>query len=153
MDKQFLFRVAMGRMVCALVRRLATHLLSRTKLPLDQRIKAHYSAHIFEAYVRLDLPTFEDPLVRRQLEAAWGTRSSVAWDAIQLVTEAFSTTVSLVSQLSVLRTVLRGQRDGLLIACLSFCSPLLSWMRIQRFFMRGGTCISRTVARSSNIHI
>jgi len=35
---------------------------------------------------RLDLPTFEDPAVQRQTQAAWSTtgQSSVAWDTINM---------------------------------------------------------------------
>ncbi len=151
MDKHILFKVALGRMLCAVARRLATHLLSRTRLPLNQRIREHYSAHIFEAYVRLDLPTFEDPLVRQQLEAAWGRGRPWLGMLSNSFQKFFATTVSLVSQLSVLRSVLRGQRDGLLIACLSFCTPLLNWMRLQRFSMRGGTSTSAVYVSISGL--
>ena len=105
---------------------------------LDQRIKAHYSSHIFEAYARLDLPTFEDPMVQRQLEAAAGGRTSVAWDTVQMLSNTFSHLIRLVSEVTVLINVLRDQRDGTLIALLSFIPPCLQWLRIQQYAPRGG---------------
>ena len=77
-DKGVLTRVADGRMTVAIIMRLINHVKSRTMTLLDQRIKAHYSGHIFEAYARLDLHTFEDRIVRHQLDAAAGVRPSVA---------------------------------------------------------------------------
>ncbi|EJD04434.1 P-loop containing nucleoside triphosphate hydrolase protein [Fomitiporia mediterranea MF3/22] len=136
-DKAVLIRVAVGRMAVAVVKRLINHVKSRTMLILDQRIKAHYGGHIFEAYARLDLPTFEDPIVRRQLEGAAGGRTSVAWDTVQMLANTVSHVIQLVSQVSVLLNVLRGHQDGTLIALLSFISPLLQWMRFQQYIFRG----------------
>lgn len=125
-------------MVIAAVKRVVQHLKSRIMDPLDRRIKAHYAGYIFEAYARLDVPTFEDPVVRRQLEATWNTRSSVAWDTVQLVANTVSTLLLMVSQISVLRGVLKGQRDGTLIAILSFIPPCLQWMHMSQYGSRGG---------------
>ncbi|KAL5535096.1 hypothetical protein ACEPAF_3189 [Sanghuangporus sanghuang] len=149
-DTTVLTRVAVGRMTVAIVKRLLNHVKSRTMTLLDQRIKAHYSGHIFEAYARLDLPTFEDPIVRRQLEAAEGGRSSVAWDTVQMLANTFSHVIQLVSQVSVLLSVLRGQRDGTLIAVLSFISPVFQWMRFQQFVSHGvwaATCRNNSYMR------
>ena len=136
-DKAVLTRVAVGRIIIAVEKRLVNYVKSRTMVILDRRIKAHYAGHIFEAYARLDLPTFEDPLVRRQLEAATGGHTSVAWDTVQMLANTLSHFVQLVSQVSVLLSVLRGQRDGTMIALLSFISPLLQWMRFQKFASHG----------------
>lgn len=138
MDKAVLTRVAIGRIAVAIVKRLMNHMKSRTMTILDRRIKAHYAGHIFEAYARLDLPTFEDPVVRRQLEAATGGHTSVVWDTVQMLANTLSHFVQLVSQVSVLLSVLRGQRDGTMIALLSLISPLLQWMRFQKFASHGG---------------
>lgn len=137
-DRQLLMRVATARITIAFVRRIVNHVKSRCSMLLDQRIKAHYSGHIFEAYARLDVPTFDDPMVQRQLETAAGGRSTVAWNTVQVITNSVSTVISLVSQLSVLYGVLEGQRDGRMIALVSFISPMLSWMRINEFGFKGG---------------
>lgn len=138
-DKELLIRVAAGRVFCAVIRRLTDHFRSRVTVPLNQRIKGYYAGHIVEAYARLDVPTFDDPMVQRQLEAAWsGKSSSVAWSTVQIVVSTFSTVIQLISQVSVLIGVLHGQRDGTMIAVLSFASPVLQWFRTQKIWSRGG---------------
>ena len=95
---------------------------------------------------RLDLPTFEDPAVQRQLESAWSTswRSSVAWDTIQMTSNVLMTAIRLLSQVSVLITVLRHQQDGTLLALLSFSQSLFQWFsgRHSEFSSLGTFAIS-----------
>lgn len=125
-------------MFVAVIKRGLQHAKSRIMDPLDRRIKAHYAAHIFEAYVRLDVPTFEDPVVRRQLESILNSRTSVAWDTVQLIANTASTMLLLVSQISVLAGVLKYQKDGTLIATLSFLPSLLQWMQMSQYGSHGG---------------
>ena len=148
-DKKLLTGVASGQMFCAIARRLLQHIESRVVEPLDRRIKGHYAEHIFEAYARLDVPTFDDPIARRRLESAWSERTSVAWDAVQSVSGTFFTLIQLVTEMSVLFRVLRGQKDGILFAVLSFIPPLLMWMRFQQFFHTAAGMHSSNVAGRS----
>jgi len=113
-DKELLFTVAGGRIACTFAARLLGHCKDRVQTPLNKRIKQHYSTHIFRAMARLDVPTFDDPAVQRQMESAWSTtgRSSVCWDTIQMASGIVSTLMRLVSQVSVLTSVLHNQRDG-----------------------------------------
>ena len=106
----------------------------RISHPLNLAIKQFYSTHIFHAMARLDLPTFEDPAIHRQLEGAWSTsyKSSVAWDTIRLSSNVVMTVIRLLSQLSVLISVLRHQRDGILLAFLSFSQSLFQWYSSRR---------------------
>jgi hypothetical protein len=94
--------------------RLLSYCKDRVQNPLNKRIKQHYSTHIFRAMARLDVPTFEDPAIQRQMESAWSSsgRSSVCWDTIQMASAIMSTTMRLFSQISVLVSVLHSQRDG-----------------------------------------
>lgn len=131
-------RVATARIAIAVARRIVNHVKSRSSTILDQRIKLYYASHIFEAYSRLDLPTFEDPLVQRQLETAAGGRTTVAWNTVQVIANIASSVILLISQLSVLYGLLKDQRDGLMIAVVSFISPVLQWIRWQEFSLRGG---------------
>lgn len=140
-DSALLIRIATARVIVAIMTRLARHVKARTTDPLDKRIRAYYATHIFEAYIRLDVPTFDDPLVRRRLESAWTGRSSVAWDALQLISNTISIVLSLISQVSVLIGVLREQHDGGLIAILSFISPALEWIQFQHYESQRGSLI------------
>ncbi|KAG6373075.1 hypothetical protein JVT61DRAFT_6673 [Boletus reticuloceps] len=60
---------------------------------------------------RLDVPTFEDPAIRRQLQAAWSASqgSSIAWDTIRMTSDILTTVIQLFSQVSV--SVVSHQRD------------------------------------------
>lgn len=140
-DKELLVHVAAARIIVAVARRVVDHIKIRSSTVLEQRIKTHYSGHIFEAYARLDLPTFEDPLVRRQLETAAGGRTAVAWNTVQVVANSISTVILLASQLAVLFDILGDQRDGRLIVLMSFISPVLQWLRWSGIRNQGGTWI------------
>jgi hypothetical protein len=126
-----LLHVAAGRMGCKLLARFLKHLQNRVSAPLTLRIKQHYSIHIFRSMARLDFPTFDDPCVIEQLESAWSTRSgnsTVAWDVITTTCRCMSTLSQLVSQTSVLVGVLSGQKDGSLLAILSFSHAIMDWI-------------------------
>lgn len=83
---------------------------------------------------RLDVPTFEDAAVQSQLESASSTswKSSVAWETIQATSGVITTAIQLLSQLSVLITILRDQRDGPLLAVISFTQSLFQWASVSK---------------------
>jgi hypothetical protein len=118
---------------------------------LNTRIKQHYSIHTFHAMARLDVPTFEDNAVKRQLEQAVSpnSRTTVAWDTVNLALNLGSAAIGLISQLSVLLDVLRGQPDGLLLTSLSFAGTL--WQYKTPHYMMSGICQRRVLF--SFIHI
>lgn len=84
---------------------------------------------------RLDVPTFEDPAVSRQLESAWSTspRSSVPWDTIRMTSNVLTTIIRVLSQVSVLISVVHHQQDGTLLAFLSFSQSVFQWFGGSRF--------------------
>ncbi|KAL4065775.1 P-loop containing nucleoside triphosphate hydrolase protein [Scleroderma yunnanense] len=133
-DKNVLLHVAAGRVACVIVERLLQYTRNQISLPLNKSIKQFYSSHIFEAMARLDVPTFEDAAVQRQLESAWSTssKSSVAWETIEAISNVITTIIQLLSQLSVLITILRNQQDGPLLAVLSFSQSLFQWASVSR---------------------
>ena len=118
----------MGRVACSIARRLLSHALASLRGPLARRLRAQYSLHLFRARARLDLPTFEDPLVQRQLEEASSTSGSIAYDTLVMGAGIVSTLVQVVSQVGVLAQVLGGQRDGWLLAGLSFATSMGDWV-------------------------
>ena len=97
------------------------------EFPLNLKIKKHYSIHTFENMARLDVPTFDDPLVQTRLDTATtSSRSthSLAWDTISVVIAVLTATIRLASQLSVLLKVVGGQRDGVVFVLLHFGQEL-----------------------------
>ncbi|KZP30394.1 P-loop containing nucleoside triphosphate hydrolase protein [Athelia psychrophila] len=139
-DTTLLMRVAAGRVMCTVASRVLSFGRNRVQLPLNKRIKQHYSTHIFQSMSRLDVPTFDDPAVQRQLEAATSSsgRSSVCWDTLQTFMHVMSTVIKLFSQMSVLVAVLRDQRDGPLLAVLSFAESIFQWISARRRFIDSG---------------
>jgi len=72
---------------------------------------------------RLDVPTWDDPVVSAQIEAVLPKGSNtVAWAAITSLVQTGSTILRLFSQSAVLMGVLRDQRDGYLLSLLSMAS-------------------------------
>lgn len=85
---------------------------------------------------RLDVPTFNDPAVQGQLNQALPDymRGNVAFRALTTALRVLSTTVQLLSQLSVLLTLLKDQPDGFLLAFLSFAHGIYSWSNVTDSF-------------------
>ncbi|KAH9855745.1 P-loop containing nucleoside triphosphate hydrolase protein [Lenzites betulinus] len=127
-DKELLFRICLGRIACTVGRRLLGHATQELRGPLSRRLKQQYSLHLFHARARLDLPTFEDPMVQRQLEDASSTSGSIAWDTLAMASGIVSTAIQVISQVSVLAQVLGTQQDGVLLAILSFSASLSDWV-------------------------
>ncbi|KAJ4473834.1 P-loop containing nucleoside triphosphate hydrolase protein [Lentinula aciculospora] len=127
-NKRLLFLVASSRVACSIADLILRHINTLISRPLNTRIKQYYTVHMFSVLARLDVPTYDDPLVQRQLEQAFPTnsRQSVIWRTVVGVINMGSTALMLVSQLFVLFSVLRNQQDGPLIALLSFSHSLLS---------------------------
>ncbi|KIL71102.1 hypothetical protein M378DRAFT_156053 [Amanita muscaria Koide BX008] len=128
-DKHFLLGTAAGRLLCSISSRLLTTFLKLIDEPLNKRIKRFYSKHYFHALARLDLPTFEDTAVQQQFEEALprSTKSSVPWDTITAISNTCFKAVTLISEFVILASVLRDQRDGYLLACITFAHSILHW--------------------------
>ena len=126
-DKELLLYASVGRLGCAFAGNVLRYFKSSVEFPLNLRIKKHYSIHIFKNMARLDVPTFDDPLVQTRLNTATtSARSthSLAWDTISVIITILTTTVRLTSQLSVLMKVVGGQRDGVVFVVLHFGQEL-----------------------------
>ncbi|KZT68754.1 P-loop containing nucleoside triphosphate hydrolase protein [Daedalea quercina L-15889] len=127
-DKDFLVRISAGRTGCAVLGRLLGHAKASLAYPLSNRLKQHYTMHLFHARARLDLPTFEDPAVRRQIEeASHSSRGGVAWDTFSMMVTAVSTAINITSEVSMLVAVLKDQPDGTLLAVICLSQSFLNW--------------------------
>jgi hypothetical protein len=151
-DTAVLIQVAVGRVACSIASRILQYVQSRIMTPLNMSIKQFYARHIFRSMARLDVPTFEDPAVQRQLDATRSTpwSSSVAWSTVCMTTGIAMTVIRLVSQLSVLFTVLREQQDGPLLAILSFSQSLFDWYNARLGMFDS---LSRSLVNALNIYL
>lgn len=131
--------MAFGAFASTLAGRILQHAKNRIASPLRQRIKQHYSVHIFYAMSRLDVPTFDDPAVQRQLQQAIPSHAhgGIAFRAVTTTLRVFATAIQLLSQLSVLINLLKGQPDGFLLAILSFAHGFAQWTKTNKPFISG----------------
>ncbi|KAI0779878.1 hypothetical protein C8Q74DRAFT_1456295 [Fomes fomentarius] len=129
-EKVDLFRICTGRIICGLAVRLMYAVETSTRRPLTARIKRYYSIVLFHARARLDLPTYESTSIQRQLdEASQDTfNRTVAWETLDTVLIISRAGMQLVAQTFVLWEVLRGQRDGVLLAFLTLSSQGTYWL-------------------------
>ncbi|KAJ7051170.1 P-loop containing nucleoside triphosphate hydrolase protein [Mycena amicta] len=124
-DRNILFKVAGSRLGCSMAARFLSYGANRLHRPLNERIRQYYSVQSFSARARLDVPTYSDASVLRQLDQSQtSSRTSLAWNSVVETLRVFSTVVELVSQFSVLITMLHDQRDGVLLATLNFAQVL-----------------------------
>lgn len=138
-DKPLLVRLTFGMWLCRIFTRLLNYAKNRITFPLKARLKQHYSVHLFAARARLDVPTFEDPAVQRQLDTASHVNGeSVAWGTFKMLSGLLTTAIKVISQISVLARVLKDQPDGPLLAIVSFAPELLQWMQWQKVNLHSG---------------
>jgi ABC-type multidrug transport system fused ATPase/permease subunit len=122
-DQAILISVLAAKCACGIAEYLSNLTQHWAGSRLSITMRSHFTEHTFQAHARLDVPTYDDPSVRGQLTSV---TSSVAWDAISHSTHIVSTLLQLISQFTVLVSVVRAQPDGVLLACLSFVEPVLS---------------------------
>ncbi|KAG6831639.1 hypothetical protein H0H92_008716 [Tricholoma furcatifolium] len=136
-DKRLLFEIAASRLGCLLLSRILKYSKKRCVTPLNLRIRRFYALHTFNAMGRLDVPTFEDDAVQRQLEQSVSPNShtTIAWDTVATALAGVTTLLELASQLSVLLSVLQNQRDGPLLAVLSFAQTIFTRSSFTRTFL------------------
>ncbi|KAG1722507.1 P-loop containing nucleoside triphosphate hydrolase protein [Suillus lakei] len=127
-DTTVLVHVAVARAACKVMTRLLRHARYLVNIPLDRSIKQFYAEHVLYSKARLDLPTFEDPAIQKQLGNAsplWA--HSVAWETILLSANFMMTVISMLSQLLVLFTILWEQQDGPLLIILGCLQSIIFW--------------------------
>lgn len=81
---------------------------------------------------RLDVPTWDDPMVASHIDVVLPRGSTtIAWAAITAVVQTGSTFLRLFSQTAVLMGVLRDQEDGYLLSVLSFAGHAVTYFNIS----------------------
>lgn len=100
---------------------------------------------------RLDLPTFDDPAVQRQLNQAVPTdhaHANVAFRSVTTILRVFTTAIQLLSQLSVLINLLKDQPDGILLAFFSFAHGFIQWTKTNKPFINASGSYSSLASSS-----
>jgi hypothetical protein len=128
-DARFLLKIAGGRALCGVAEQLIDYALDNVSTALNGHSRQFYSTRIFHTMARLDVPTWNDPAVTGQINAlSPASYRTAAWGAIETFVDTGSSLLRMFSQAVVLFDVLKGQRDGQLLALLSFVSDLVSYL-------------------------
>lgn len=149
MNRERLLHIALGRVACSIASYLLRRVQRRAEIPLNGRIRRWWAVHSFRANARLDVPTYQQGHVQRQLaDTADGYRGqTVMWETLELATDIFSTFAQLIAQLVVLFQVLRVQRDGVLLGVLTLLTESLYWLsRANAMRPLRGECIQSPIA-------
>ncbi|KAI0089816.1 P-loop containing nucleoside triphosphate hydrolase protein [Irpex rosettiformis] len=137
-DKNILLNTTLGSIGCSLATRIISIAKNKVQRPLQTRLRRHYVSHIFRARARLDVPTFDDPAVQRQLDSVSSIgNTTVAWQTVNLVTSLGGVVIKVVSQVAVLAGVLSSQPDGVLLAVLSILPGLLQYFSSDPLGFKG----------------
>ncbi|KDQ19843.1 hypothetical protein BOTBODRAFT_142532 [Botryobasidium botryosum FD-172 SS1] len=119
-DKERLLCVLMAQAICSAVDNMCAHFIRRNGRKLQRRVEKVFDRHLFHARIRLDVPTFEDPVVQGRLNACYNFSGSMGWAIFEEVLSSAVETVNLVSRVSVVAQQLRDQQGGILtIICFS----------------------------------
>ncbi|KAH8799497.1 P-loop containing nucleoside triphosphate hydrolase protein [Flagelloscypha sp. PMI_526] len=143
-DQRLLLQVVLGHFVCDGVTHMLGILSEWVSVPLNRKINLHYSNQTIHVKARLDVPTFDDAAVRRQLQTleTRGNRSTVVYESLTLTVRLGGQLLRLVTEASILMRVLREQPDGPLLAALSFANSVAPWITSQ--FTRTDLMVTKT---------
>ena len=120
----------MGHFACSIASYLLSQAQEAVEPPLNGMIRRWWAVHSFHAHSRLDVPTFEQRHVRRELERTldgFAGRAAI-WEVLTLINRIISTLTQLLAQVVVLYHVLRFQRDGMLLGVMTLFAESIYWL-------------------------
>ncbi|KAF5351573.1 hypothetical protein D9758_007222 [Tetrapyrgos nigripes] len=133
-DTSLLIHICIGRFACSAMNILLSNLQVVFSRPLGFRIRQFYTHKQIHCMARLDVPTFSDPSLQRQMQSAFGMNvgNDLAMSTVTRTMNIVTSGTRLVSQLGVLLSVLRDQTDGPLLAVICFVQTIFQhWRRDQ----------------------
>ncbi|OCH85359.1 P-loop containing nucleoside triphosphate hydrolase protein [Obba rivulosa] len=145
-DKSLLLRIVAGTMCCSVSQSLLSFWSHKINVPLEQRLNQHFDQHLFRARARLDLPTYEDPVIQHQLAGVTPSNGrSIAVTTVYITTGVMQACLYVIGQFAVMFHVFREQPDALLLA-LFMLAALLMQQAGGRF---GGVITARVWAATT----
>ncbi|EJD55703.1 P-loop containing nucleoside triphosphate hydrolase protein [Auricularia subglabra TFB-10046 SS5] len=133
LDEGWLFWIVMARIAAGVATRLNSVFGSRCSLPLQKRLRFQFTRHILRSHLRIDVPTYNDAAISRQLESNYGRgNAEQAWAIISTVIRVLMSVVKLTSSLAVLLALLWSHQESIPLALVSFLAPMLEWFSLQR---------------------
>ncbi|KAF9784896.1 P-loop containing nucleoside triphosphate hydrolase protein [Thelephora terrestris] len=122
LDKELLIFASTGRICCTAFEAFLKYLEEQLQVPLDLIMKEHLDKVVVNVKASLDVPTFDDRVVKGRLESATGggggPDSSSAWGSISIMISLFASAARLLTGFGVLAKVIGSQQDGVYFAIL-----------------------------------
>ena len=140
-DEKLLIFASIGRLCCVIAKALLGYWEQRLQVPLNLLMREHFDKSVFSVKADLDVPTYDDKVVKGRLEAtsrgSHGTRG-IAWESLSVILGLFSSVARLVIELGVLAKVVGSQQDGI-----SFAAVHLG-QELSKFLLAPDWTLSRT---------
>ena len=120
---------AIGRLCCAIAGSVLGYWEETLQVPLNLLMSEHFDEEVFSAAVGLDVPTYDDKVVKAKLqgmaEGPPGSRHGVVWGSLSIILALFFSAARLVMELSLLAKVVASQQDGVFLAAVLIGQELL----------------------------
>jgi hypothetical protein len=127
-DGELLMFASLGRICCAAVDTFLKYWEEKLQVPLDLLTKEIFDKVVVSVRANLDVPTFDDRVVKGRMEAATsgsGGRYCVVWGSISFILNLFSSVARLITEFGVLARVINSQQDGISFAIAHLGQELL----------------------------
>ena len=121
LDEKLLIFASLGRVCCSFSETILKYWEEQLQVPLDVLMKEHLDKVVVDVRARLDVPTFDDRVVKGRLESATGGSGSqycAAWAAFSVIIGLLASAARLVTEFGVLAKVIGSQQDGIYFAIL-----------------------------------
>lgn len=121
-DKELLIFASIGRICCTMAAAFLGYWELKLQAPLDLLIKEHFDKEVFGVMVDLDVPTYDDGVVKHRLqdvtEQAQGPHGpyGVVWRSLSVILNLLSSATRLVTEVGLLAKVVSSQEDGITFA-------------------------------------
>lgn len=127
-DGELLIFASLGRICCVMADSFLKYWEEELQVPLDLLTKEIFDKVVVSVRADLDVPTFDDRVVKGRLEGATsgsGGRYCVAWGSISFILNLFSSIARLITEFGVLAKVISSQPDGISFAIAHLGQELL----------------------------
>lgn len=131
LDEKLLTFASVGRICCTIAKAFLEYLELKLQLPLDLLTKEHFDKEVFSVTACLDVPTFDDKVVKHKLQDITGHRMGfrgpygVVWGSLSVTISLFSSAARLITELGLLAKVVSSQQDGISFAIAHLGQELL----------------------------
>ncbi|KAH7100219.1 P-loop containing nucleoside triphosphate hydrolase protein [Auriculariales sp. MPI-PUGE-AT-0066] len=123
-DEHWLAYIALARALCVAAEWLNQLVQSSTYNPLRRSLDLQFAQHILKAHLRIDLPTYGDAAVARQLESASERNRGGPWSAVQSLVRWTTGIVNAWTTFVVLMSLLWNRKECIPLAIVSLLPPL-----------------------------